>query len=237
MPRDNTSSLDSIGYCIRELRLQKGLTQADLARLVGCAQNTIAEWENRKGRAPGKKLLSQVAQALEVSLDSLLGIGKIEKSQIPCYGGVLSEGFVWSNNKEVAHYIEVPPSEYCLERFALKILDDLLEPTVYKSDYGIFEKLSPEDGDIVIAHLLMENKAMIRKWRQEGLQVMLSEVNPARNYPPYFFKIIETDKSLTTYTIKKQSNDQLVVEGKLVAVKRVAKSTKNSSNKISYIFY
>jgi transcriptional regulator with XRE-family HTH domain len=37
----------AIGQRIRELRDQRGLTQAELAKLLGCAQNTIVAWDEK----------------------------------------------------------------------------------------------------------------------------------------------------------------------------------------------
>jgi transcriptional regulator with XRE-family HTH domain len=90
----------TIGQRIRELREQRGLTQAELAKLLGCAQNTVAEWEKREGRAPGKLLLLKVAALLDVTIDYLLGKEKTSNTQVPCYGEILSEEFCWPNLDE-----------------------------------------------------------------------------------------------------------------------------------------
>ena len=62
----------TIGQRIKELREERGLTQAELAKLLGCAQNTVAEWENRKDRLPGGKLLGDIAKIFGISFDYLL---------------------------------------------------------------------------------------------------------------------------------------------------------------------
>lgn len=90
----------AIGQRIRELREQRGLTQAELAKLLGCAQTTVANWENQACRAPGKKTIAQVAQIFSVTVDYLLGVEKFENTTIPCYGEVSSKGFLWPDNRE-----------------------------------------------------------------------------------------------------------------------------------------
>lgn len=222
----------TIGQRIKELREQRGLTQVELARLVGCAPNTVTEWERREGRAPGKKLLSQVAQVLEISVDYLLGREKIDKPQIPCYGEVLSEEFLWPNTNTPKYYIEIPQSEFNPNRFSFKLLDDLLEPTVCKGDYGIFEKISPQDGDIAIVHFPGDNKATIKMWRQKNGFVMLSETKLNKICPPYFFEIMQAEKNLV-YTLKDRG--KIIVEGRLVAIKKLTKLSR-ASERINYIF-
>ena len=57
---------------LKELRLQHGLTQAQLGEKVGVKQNTFTNWENGK-REPSFENLVKLADLLEVSLDSLFG--------------------------------------------------------------------------------------------------------------------------------------------------------------------
>ena len=52
----------TIGQRIKELREQRGLTQAELAKLLGCAQTTVDEWERRKDREPSKKFVSAIEE-------------------------------------------------------------------------------------------------------------------------------------------------------------------------------
>lgn len=235
MLKQDSPNLNSIGYRIRELRQKKGLTQMELGNLIGCAQNTITAWEKNKGRAPHKELLGKIAKILGVSVDYLFGIGDPNMPRIPCYGEVCTNEFAWPENEQPDHYIEVPSEEYSTKRYSFKILDDLLEPVIDKGDYGVFEATPVEDGDVVVVYFPKTNKAMIKKWRQENNLVMISEINPNNTYPPYFFELKATEGPLE-YTIKKNRiNEHLIIKGKLVAVKQVAKSIK-ISHKISYIF-
>lgn len=60
----------SIGRRVKELRLQKELTQADLAELCGCAQSAIGRLESPENPPSGLALstLVQVANALGATL-------------------------------------------------------------------------------------------------------------------------------------------------------------------------
>jgi transcriptional regulator with XRE-family HTH domain len=234
MTHQTVTNSHTIGHRIRELRQKKGLTQTELGQLLGCAQTTIAEWEKKKGRAPNKNLLGKVAEVLEISVEYLLGLEKTERPHIPCYGEFLSKEFIWPN--KASYEIEIPKAEYSPSRFSIQLLDNLLEPIIYKNDYAIFEKQPPENGDIVAVRFQTNgNKGIISMWRQWRNAVMLIETNLDRIGEPYFFEIISPENEFS-YHIKNGSDEKIVVEGKLVAVKRGIKSAKSYS-KVSYIFF
>lgn len=213
----------SIGQRIRELRQNRKISQVELARRIGCAQNTIAGWESNPARSPHKRFIGKVAQALNVSVDYLLDIKKTENTPIPCYGTFPSTGFAWST--EPQEYIDVAPGEYVIGRFAIKIADDFLEPTIIAGDYAIFEKIAPEDADIVVVRLPeKENKAMVKKWRRQQKIVALLENNPNKVCPPYCFQIYQEFDDSLIYLTNSKPKEHLIVEGKLVGIKRKIKT-------------
>lgn len=74
MPRTYTVEADRPTLLARRLtdaRLAKQWRQEDVARTAGCAQSQVAHWE--RGRIPTLDNLIALADALEVSLDWLLG--------------------------------------------------------------------------------------------------------------------------------------------------------------------
>ena len=62
--RTNKSSL-------ARLRMDRGLTQGQLAAAVGCHQKDVSRWENGT-RSPGMKSLMLLAKALECSIDEIM---------------------------------------------------------------------------------------------------------------------------------------------------------------------
>lgn len=67
------------------MRKARGLTQAELGKLVGVTQRVITYYEN-EGGSPTPDLLAKLATALRVSTDELLGRGKPcapEKQEAP----------------------------------------------------------------------------------------------------------------------------------------------------------
>lgn len=66
------------GDRLRELREKKGLSQEDLAKLVGTTQQYISSFEKEThGRVPGTKLLTQLAAVLGCSLDYLMDLSPL----------------------------------------------------------------------------------------------------------------------------------------------------------------
>lgn len=58
---------------LRELRLEKKLTQQELSKTLGFGRTTVNEWEV-KGNEPNLDTLIKLAQFFEVSLDYLVGL-------------------------------------------------------------------------------------------------------------------------------------------------------------------
>lgn len=65
--------MDKLGETIKELRVEKGLTQPQLAKLVGVSNGMISIWENNINE-PKASYVKKLATALEVTCDYLLGM-------------------------------------------------------------------------------------------------------------------------------------------------------------------
>jgi transcriptional regulator with XRE-family HTH domain len=63
----------TIGNLIKELRIERGLRQSDLAKAIGIASNTITQYENNTIR-PSYEVLVDIANFFCVSTDYLLGL-------------------------------------------------------------------------------------------------------------------------------------------------------------------
>lgn len=67
--------MDGLGEKIKEYRLEKGLSQPQLARMVGVSNGMISIWENNVNE-PKASYIKALAVAFEISADDLLGIEK-----------------------------------------------------------------------------------------------------------------------------------------------------------------
>lgn len=74
MPRKKRIKSD-FGELLVEIRKARGLTQYDLADLIGTTQRTISYYENEGGH-PQAPVMAHLARALNVSTDELLGVKK-----------------------------------------------------------------------------------------------------------------------------------------------------------------
>lgn len=60
-----------IGHKIRELRMSRNLTQAELGKLVGVSMQAVSKWE--RGGTPDIEVLLSVAELFGVTMDELFG--------------------------------------------------------------------------------------------------------------------------------------------------------------------
>ena len=65
--------MEHLGETIKSLRLEKKITQPQLAKLVGVSSGMISIWENNINK-PKATYIKALAQVLEVSADYLLGL-------------------------------------------------------------------------------------------------------------------------------------------------------------------
>lgn len=64
---------EKVGKRIKELRLECGLSQSKLGKLVGVAQNTIAQYENNSV-VPKTEVVFKLSIVLKSSSDYILGL-------------------------------------------------------------------------------------------------------------------------------------------------------------------
>lgn len=77
-------STKNVGQKIKECRLAKGMTQEEIADMIGVSQNAIYLWENGK-RTPKKEVLNHIYEALgthdtialdnpdDIAIESIIG--------------------------------------------------------------------------------------------------------------------------------------------------------------------
>jgi transcriptional regulator with XRE-family HTH domain len=75
-------TLENFGRRLADLRKTRGLTQIDLGREVGVSNRVIAYYEEDGAQPPGPMLVD-LAKALRISVDQLLGVKPLKEKTSP----------------------------------------------------------------------------------------------------------------------------------------------------------
>lgn len=78
MSKIKNEELSNFGTRLRQLRLERGFTQQELANEINVSQRVIVYYE-RESNHPPSDLLPSIANALGVSVDELLGLKATKK--------------------------------------------------------------------------------------------------------------------------------------------------------------
>ena len=68
--------MSDIGTKITQLRKKKNLSQADFAKAIGASRTMVGNYE-RNVNAPSIEMITKIAKVLDVTIDYLIGEGKI----------------------------------------------------------------------------------------------------------------------------------------------------------------
>lgn len=100
-----------LGENVKRKRLEKGLTQEEVATHIGISAQSVSKWERSEGY-PDIEMLPALANYFKISIDELLGVSLTEKEEK--YNAVNN---IWTNNnRNGLHFANVD-----LMRDALKL--------------------------------------------------------------------------------------------------------------------
>lgn len=173
---------------LREARKAKGMTQAQVASLLGVNQNTYSYWENGKTKIDNASL-TKLSEIFERSIDYLLGntssLSPRKGIKIPVLGQVQA-GIPLEAIQDILDYEEITPEMAALgEHFALQVRGDSMEPRIKEGDVVIVRKQSDvESGDTAVV-LVNGDAATVKRIKKSLEGIMLIPNNPA--YEPMFY--------------------------------------------------
>lgn len=84
---------------IKELRIEKGITQADLAKILKISDRAVGYYENGD-REPDYTTLLKIAEYFDVSIDYLLGVSDIRNPVVEAYKDLLERKAIQEKGKE-----------------------------------------------------------------------------------------------------------------------------------------
>lgn len=183
-----------IGKRIREIRIKKGISQLELATLIGAGQSTIAGIETG-ARGASLKTLQKIANVLNVPLLELLGAEEKKKIEphkrpdlllLPVYSDVPASGFK-GGDVEIIDYMPTPKSmitgipEHSVAW--VKVSGDSMSPKVNPGDMILVANggyVRVNNGDLVVA--VYEGKRTLKRFYDKGNYIVLQPEN--QNYEP-----------------------------------------------------
>lgn len=154
--------MDIIGRKIRELRDSRGLTQRELASLLGYKLLTVSRWE-RGERKPSFSDLKRLSDIFGISISYFLEEKKF--LNLPFMGKVgAGKKEIYFDSSEGIKEFELPLSilhERIKNRilknkenfFVLEVSSDSMEPLINEGDFVVVEKGECIPGDIIVVRI------------------------------------------------------------------------------------
>lgn len=192
---------------IKSLRIEKHLTQAQLAKLCGVHQTAVSQWEKDRTQ-PDTESLKILSEVLDASIDTILSNGpsSVKGIRIPVLGFVRA-GVPVEAIEEILDYEEISPALAATgEFFALYIRGNSMEPKICEGDVVIVRKQSDiESGDVAVV-LVNSMDATVKKVIKNGTGISLVPFNP--------------DYSVMDFSAEDISRLPVSIVGKVVELRR-----------------
>ena len=201
----------TVGDRIKKLRIERGLTQEELASLLGYKHKTSISKIESDARNLTQSKIKAFAEVFGVSPSALLfGLDdeeqpKKEKFRVPVLGRVVA-GYPMEAVENILDYEEIPEELARQgEFFALQVKGDSMEPRFKEGDVVIVRKQEDVDNGDIAIFLVNGNEATIKKVQKFDGGINLIPTNPAYN--------------VQTYSKKQTSDIPVVCLGKVVELR------------------
>lgn len=182
-----------LGERIRAARLKAGLTQPQLAELLGVSKGIISRWETGLARTSLDRLIP-LAQKLNLSLEEMLGFADSKQPELQRLTGLPVWEVGFHDLPEFAPasaigQVLVGEDEAREADGAFYIIDYFFPPYLMQYDLiGVDLKGKPKTGDLVFARSPKENRALfLRRYggkRPEGVLLLPLDVTQKKEVVP-----------------------------------------------------
>ena len=194
--------METMGERIKRLRQLKGVTQEELAKIVGLQRGAIAKYEIGIVENMKQTTIKQMADYFGVKPSYLMCLeDKLDELgnpvvEVPILGTVKA-GYDYLAQENWIGTIDISKKlAETGEFFALKIHGDSMFPVFVENDTVVVRKQDDfENGDIVVA-LINGEEATVKKGKKSDNSILLQPLNT--NYEPLIF----TKEEMKTIPVK-----------------------------------
>lgn len=175
---------------LKAARKAAGMTQSEVAKIVGITQNGYSYWENGKAKIDNESL-AKLSRLFGVSIDYLIGVDDTlagKSLRIPVLGSVPA-GVPLEAIEDIIDWEELPQSMATggKEYFALEVKGDSMWPDYLPGDVVIVRKQPTCDSGEDCVVYVNGYDATLKQVRLNDADQSLTIVPRNQSYPPRTF--------------------------------------------------
>lgn len=178
----------TMGERIRQLRLEKGLTQEELGEIVGVKKAAVQKWESGLTKNLKRSTIEKLSSFFGVSPSYLMGMSEIKNlvphrlQKVPLLGEISAGEPIYAS-EERGSYILVNGNariDFCLRVKG----DSMIDARIHDGDL-VFVRKQPcvENGEIAV--VLIDNEATLKRFYRTDDGVILKPEN-SKYQPKYY---------------------------------------------------
>ncbi len=177
------------------LRKKKGLTQMQLAKLIGVSTSTVAMWETGR-RKPDYHTIAKLRDFFAVGFEQLLGMdpvhtAPVENVPVPVMGQVRAGRPATARENIIGYEMVNEQLSRTGEIFALKIKGNSMEPKMSDGDVVIVRRQSTAENGQTAVVMVGREEATVKKVYFNADGITLVPTNP--DYTPMHYSALECE--------------------------------------------
>lgn len=165
-----------LAHRIKQIRLQKKMTQSELAKKINRTTTTIQRYESGEIKNIKNDVIAKLAEALEVTPEFLMGWSNIKNPDIntaPIVKKVTNHELISTKHRSVLN-----SQTYNNDVFFVRLEDDSMSPKIPKGAYALINPLQTyKQGDYVCAVTCDSSVPIIRVYSQSNGHTLLTPLN------------------------------------------------------------
>lgn len=196
---------ENMGNIIKKLRIEKGITQEELAKVVGLQRSAIAKYELGIVDNMKQTTIKIMADYFNVKPSYLMGLEEEQPKNIftdllyiPLVGKIRAGEPILAE-ENIEDNLVISCSMYNLHSaeglFFLKVIGDSMNNIIPNGGYVLIRQQdTAENGDIVVAVVNGDNEATLKRFKQlDNNFVMLEPDSTFNEYQPLIINLKDTE--------------------------------------------